>query len=475
MSFDEATLTHLLTQAARAAFTALRAAYPDETFYAYALYTTPEYQFISPLVCGEQGLRKVAERYDANNVDGEMESLRWSPADSPYLGEGEEHFAEVAAFMSALPHIYELPKGDFGARVAQVKTCCFAALKQLDADGFFGEGAARDAVTVNVLQGDQSNRSRLDNARILNPDGPWERLAHDMEVTREVGTFTALGPAAYQMTGVATCGTLMATGGQNEVYLFDGDRMLAEAELDASIWQVALGSDGAVVSAGPKAFHIALDGTVTPTGLAHADQIRALAFRPDDGLLVTADWKGTVIATQQRKERWRMDHPTTAMTWSADTLWIVGNDITAVDPATGTIHKTLELDQDGARAIALAPDGSIAIGIDDRGTGAVLLLDPDGALRHRLAIPKPLPESAKTGDYQPTACPGLAFSPDGSKLATVHTNGELHVWNPSTGARLTTLRARHESLSACAWRDEKHVALCGRDVDEGPAVYVFEV
>ena len=240
---------------------------------------------------------------------------------------------------------------------------------------------------------------------------------------------------------------------------------------------MALGSDAAFASAGPKVFRVALDGTVTEAGPAHEDQIHALAVRPDDGLLVTADWKSVVIATQDDAERWRLTRLTTAMAWSPDRqiLWLVGADLAAVDPVTGTVQQQIDLPQEGARAIAVAPDGSMAIGIDQLGTGAVLVLTPDGALRHRLDIPKARPESAKTGDYQPTACPGLAFSPDGSRLATAHTNGELHIWDVASAAHLTTVRARHESLSTCAWRDDAHVALCGRDVDEGAAVYVFAV
>jgi hypothetical protein len=53
--------------------------------------------------------------------------------------------------------------------------------------------------------------------------------------------------------------------------------------------------------------------------------------------------------------------------------------------------------------------------------------------------------------------------------------GLYNVWDVDSGARLATVRGRHEALSGCAWVDDARVALCGRDVDEGPAIYVFDV
>lgn len=58
----------------------------------------------------------------------------------------------------------------------------------------------------------------------------------------------------------------------------------------------------------------------------------------------------------------------------------------------------------------------------------------------------------------------LAFSPDGTKLATADRNGGLHLWDPATGTILYTLAEHQARVSSLAWRaDSLILASAGED------------
>jgi Domain of unknown function (DUF4303) len=163
-----AELTTALTTASRRAFTAVRRRRPDEVLYCYALYTDGAASYIVPTCGGERALREAA-----GPDPRAIEELRWSPCDWPYHELGTEEFADVDRILAARPDPYD---DDAGAEASVRFDACFEALAGLDAESFFGCGAERDSVIVTVLQGDQSDSSRLANARRLNPPAAVERL-----------------------------------------------------------------------------------------------------------------------------------------------------------------------------------------------------------------------------------------------------------------------------------------------------------
>ena len=74
-----------------------------------------------------------------------------------------------------------------------------------------------------------------------------------------------------------------------------------------------------------------------------------------------------------------------------------------------------------------------------------------------------------------TAVLALAFSPDGTRLASGHMGGDVNVWDVASGELRSTVRGCHESVSGVAWRSDDRLAVVGRDVDDGPMVYLFDV
>lgn len=477
MSLDDKALRAALAAAARAAFTQLRADHPDEQLYCYSLYTTPEYRWISPLVLGREALRRVATDYDADNVEGQMDELRWSPADSSYLEMGAEHFGESEAILAALPHIHELPHDQFVDRVRRVHECCIGALQDLDAEGFFGSGSERDAVTLNVFQGDQSNRSRLDNARRLNPPAACERIAADLLVTREVGTFTTRGDRVYQVNDVAARGSVIAAVASKRALAWRDIEVLVDASLSGGAWCVAV-VDAEILTAVDGELHrIPFDGGPVVRSGRHTGRIGSIAASGDGASVFTAGRDGAIIASFGGVARWRVEGHAAGLALSADErrLYASGEGVRILAADSGDELGRLECEGAAFACVAASSRGAVAAGSNTAGPGRVCLWSADGALVAELTIPDLMPESARTGTYRPTGCAGVAFSPDGSRLASAHTSGELHVWDAVTGEHITTVRGRHESLSGCGWLDDARVALGGRDVDESPAVSVFEV
>ncbi|WP_327003259.1 DUF4303 domain-containing protein [Dactylosporangium sp. NBC_01737] len=151
----------------------MRELHPGESFYCYALYTDACATYILPTCCSEEGLRRTAGAAPAAEV-------RWSPPDWPCHLLGEEHFHDVLELLDSRGDPWQRDEDAFDAEVGARFEACFRALAVLDAEGVFGRGAAREQVIVTVLQGDQSNRSRLDNARRLNPPPAFARLERDL-------------------------------------------------------------------------------------------------------------------------------------------------------------------------------------------------------------------------------------------------------------------------------------------------------
>jgi len=69
---------------------------------------------------------------------------------------------------------------------SRVEDCFFKALRRLDAEGVFGTGPAREAVTLNLLMGDQSDEERFENAAEVNPPHIVARLAEETEAANKV-------------------------------------------------------------------------------------------------------------------------------------------------------------------------------------------------------------------------------------------------------------------------------------------------
>jgi Domain of unknown function (DUF4303) len=186
-------LETLLLPATRAAFIAVQQQHPDEHFYAFSLFHEPLWEGVMPAANTEEALARRAEvyhnfaSYTQETPDQLKTILRWSAGDWEYLDSSNLHFAPVNDWL--LKNVLWEWLGDLDdkstweQRYASVLEICRSTLKQLDVEGIFGVGAARETVTLNIMLGDQ-DRSWIEHARLLNPPAVYQRWLHQLRDAR---------------------------------------------------------------------------------------------------------------------------------------------------------------------------------------------------------------------------------------------------------------------------------------------------
>ncbi len=132
---------------------ALREAHDDllrligsQRLYGFVLYTSGEEDFVY-----------VSVSANTEEALGANRHLRWSVRDWKY-----HDFSEAVRDV-------ELPAGEGSARDRMIYSGMVAALKALDDEHRFGEGAAREQVVLNVVCGDMSEEFFTAGLRLLNP------------------------------------------------------------------------------------------------------------------------------------------------------------------------------------------------------------------------------------------------------------------------------------------------------------------
>jgi WD40 repeat protein len=362
----------------------------------------------------------------------------------------------------------------------------FRALALLDAEGFFGRGAERDRVIVTVLQGDQSDRSRLENARQLNPPAALARLERDLDVPEPIGDFITLGSkGAYQITALAYASDarlLVACGSYGELFAWDlnDDRELLATAHEEPYRDAAISADGRTLLVTD---HKRLLRVELPGGARHdlgIPDARAIAVSPDGATVVAAHdgfVQARAVATGQ--QLWRLDRPASSLRFSNDgtLLALTGNvgvkGVALVDASDGSLRRDRELIRAAPRrcpCLAWSCDDRI-LATADQESGHVRLWHrrDDGFAAGRTLEP---PAAETSGPGKPA---DLAFSPDGTLLASAHDNGDVHIWEVGTGRHLQPLRGVQESMTAVVFIDDHHLAAAGRDVDAAQPVYLWTV
>ncbi|MCP4151713.1 MAG: DUF4303 domain-containing protein, partial [bacterium] len=96
----------------------------------------------------------------------DIRDLRWSEADSPFDLFGDDYFKPVEESFSLFGAPYQLSE----ETREMLLSCIIQALANLDSKGFFGTGAERNKVVLNVtMPGDETEKDLLARARLLNP------------------------------------------------------------------------------------------------------------------------------------------------------------------------------------------------------------------------------------------------------------------------------------------------------------------
>lgn len=150
-----------------------------EKVYAFGVYTTEDAAYLIPFACGEKGLKEAARRYVKDGyyktLKEAAEGLRWSVPDSPYQDTLPSKTVEAA--IEARPDVYDLPATKFAREVRLRLNSATAALKQLDEEGLFGEGADQQRPILLIMAGDCSTDFVMKWAAKLNPQAVVEAFA----------------------------------------------------------------------------------------------------------------------------------------------------------------------------------------------------------------------------------------------------------------------------------------------------------
>ena len=174
MTLDSPEFRSGLREAVSGAFEDLRAARPDERFYAFALYTDDGFAGVSPAANSEAGLAaKIAEYGE----DAEPEYMRWTTSEWTYEGFGWDRTATIYGKIGEMGDAAD----DFDAFAQGVLDLMKGVLADLDAEGFFGRGAEREGVTLLCAITDSDDSPDLERRTVhaLNPPAVVARYEAD--------------------------------------------------------------------------------------------------------------------------------------------------------------------------------------------------------------------------------------------------------------------------------------------------------
>jgi eukaryotic-like serine/threonine-protein kinase len=213
------------------------------------------------------------------------------------------------------------------------------------------------------------------------------------------------------------------------------------------------------------------------TWMAHeGDQLFGLAYNRDGSLLATccgwAPMHGRTLEhagqvkvwdTATRKLRFKLtEHAAlvASVAFSPDGRWLATGSLDRTvrvwDTSTGALLRTIHVEFEVQSAV-FSPDGkTLAIG-----GGPPFRAQSPGWIRlHAADTGEPI--ASVGSDLYAVSC--LAFSPDGTRLASSSLDGSAAVWDVATGQRIVALDAhRNGALGVAFDRPGTMLATCGRD------------
>lgn len=164
-------LEAVIADAARKAFGAAIAENPDHKFFAFALTTLSEVQYIECSLNSDRNLAAILSGAGATSAE-EKHYYKWAPndwGDFEFFGqEDRDFFAPVQTLLASI----EEHTGDqkLSARREYVFESMIAALRALDREGCFGDAEARHGCIVfaDIYDDDASDDLRARSAKAIN-------------------------------------------------------------------------------------------------------------------------------------------------------------------------------------------------------------------------------------------------------------------------------------------------------------------
>lgn len=177
-----------------AAWHQARSLHPKEVPYAFVVYGLEGTPHFYPHVLTEEGLGKSAQRYIDNGTFAEMtkakRELRYSIEDSPHASDLEEMFPTVDVLVALYEEDWEETPG-----YQLLAKAAMEAFEELDEEGVFGQGRARERVLLMIMTPESEKNWDLPSVKRLNSPAAFKRyknetIEKDPELLRSANVLT---------------------------------------------------------------------------------------------------------------------------------------------------------------------------------------------------------------------------------------------------------------------------------------------
>jgi len=144
----------MVRDALRASFADLLASNPDQTFYAFAVFTDDSLQFAHPVANTEEGLTATVRRYNEevdpkHGMTSTRNGMRWAYGDWEFFPDvGAEHFR---AINEILRKNFCADEDEFKQRIEPLWQAMLDGFRKLENEFFFGTGESRSTITLLVV------------------------------------------------------------------------------------------------------------------------------------------------------------------------------------------------------------------------------------------------------------------------------------------------------------------------------------
>lgn len=259
---------------------------------------------------------------------------------------------------------------------------------------------------------------------------------------------------------VSADGRIIASRGGPTIRLWDAatGTLIRSFGGQEPIFDIAFSPDGARLASIDRYHAITIWDVASGLALrkmqGNTSRGNAIAWSPDGALVASAATNGSDAAEDRGVRLWNP------------------NDGSLVDKATAPFPNDI-------RSLAFAPDGTLFTGgvglgsssikvrrgawasADEREPIAQLSVSPDGrflaaslwqedVVRVYEASSGRLLRELRSKEERNVVF-GVAFSPDSRELASGHTNGSIHIWDPESGERVQTLTGHTAAVGALAY------------------------